>query len=304
MQKFLLYTLLALFPISFIVISDLELREKVVQNEKFRSKVDIELIGRLHALERYKKQHEKIPNYKYLQEISVKVDNGAGCGTGVLFTRDILDKPGLQKGFIWTAAHVVDNLENEDGSYREAIIRMEWRAKGKFIQEICYRAKIIALGDQYNGYDLALLEITKDCGAFLSAEFAGPEILPVGTGLIHVGCCHAMEDSVSHGIISQTDRDLWQDGRMYDQTSCPAYPGSSGGGVYTLDGKCVGLVTNGLPGLNFFVPVRRMRAWAKKEGIEWALDRNVPVPLTRDPTRFEEKTWPSRESALDAISSA
>ena len=236
-----------------------------IENRAF-NKIDSQIIEKLNDLEQGKKFSIKTPDYKHLQEISVKVDNGMGCGTGVLFTREI-ESNHMQRVFIWTAAHVVDNLENDDGSYREATIRMEWRVRGKFIQEICYQAKIIALGDQYNGYDLALLEITEDCSAFLSAEFASSEIQPVGTELIHVGCCHAMEDSVSRGIISQTDRDLFDDGRMFDQTSCPVYPGSSGGGVYTLDGKCVGFVTNGLPGLNFFVPMRRVRAWAKEEGI-------------------------------------
>ena len=266
--------------------------ENRIHNEECRQ----EIIRRLENLQREDSVAPDLPDYKHLQGISVKVDNGAGCGTGVLFTRDILDKPSYLRVFVWTAAHVVDNLRNDDGSYRDATIKMESRVRGEFINEVCLQAKVIALGDYHSGYDLALLEITEDCGTFPTAEFAGSEILPVGTELAHVGCCHGFEDSVSRGIISQTDRDLFDDGRMFDQTSCPVYPGSSGGGVYTLDGKCVGLVTNGLPGLNFFVPVRRMRAWAKEEDIEWALDRNVPVPLTRDPTRFEERTWPSRKA--------
>jgi hypothetical protein len=67
---------------------------------------------------------------------------------------------------------------------------------------------------------------------------------------------------------------------MFDQTSCMGYPGSSGGGVYTTDGKCIGLLVLGAgPGLNFIVPGRRMLVWARKMKIEWALDPTVPMPM-------------------------
>ena len=69
---------------------------------------------------------------------------------------------------------------------------------------------------------------------------------------------------------------------MFDQTSCMGYPGSSGGGVYLRDGKCIGLLTRGAgPGLNFIVPTRRIVKWAKLVKIEWAVNQSIKVPLVR-----------------------
>jgi len=234
--------------------------------------------------------------YRQLQEVSVKVISARGSGSGVVFTRNIAGK---QKTFVWTAGHVIDGLQQDDGSFAHVTVLVEMRTvHGKFVCKKSLPAKVIAFSDPDNGQDLALLEVLDD-GAQLtwlhSAKFADASIQPVGTEIIHVGSTAGLFNSVSLGIISQTDRDLG-DGLRYDQTTSMAYPGSSGGGVYTRNGECIGLLTRGIgPGLNFFVPMRRVRAWAKEEGIEWALDRNVPVPLTRDPTRFEEETWPLRE---------
>jgi len=229
---------------------------------------------------------KKTPDYEYLQDISVVVSTDHGLGTGVLFTREVA---GEQKVFVWTAGHVVASLERDDGTFKNATVSAEIRSNGKFVKKVKAEVKVIAYSDPYSGDDLALLEIIDLTGfvATESAVFADDKIQPVGTEIVHVGSTVGLEDSVSLGIVSQTDRELG--GKMYDQTSCMAYPGSSGGGVYTTDGKCVGLVTLGVgPGLNFYVPVRRMRAWAKQEGIEWAMDREVPVPLSRTPTSLEK----------------
>ncbi len=232
-------------------------------------------------------EHEKADKfilYAELQEISVRVLSDRGLGTGVLFTREI---EGKQRSFIWTAGHVAASLRRDDGTFKNATIKVESRSEGKYVDEIKLKAKIIAFSNQYTGEDLALLEITEKCAfVFESVVFSSDKIQPVGTEIIHVGSAAGFEDSVSLGVVSQTDREYR--GKMYDQTSTMAYPGSSGGGVYTTDGKCVGLVTLGVgPGLNFYVPVRRIRAWAKKEGIEWAMDKDVPVPLSRTPTELE-----------------
>ncbi len=246
------------------------------------SKSDIKINSRLTALELT--ANRTVP-YSYLQNISVKVSVGSGSGSGVLFNREV---SGKQKTFVWTAGHVVSRLRKVDGTFSSAIIRFEYRYHGSIISWWEKKAKVISYSNLYTGEDLALLEIID--GLIFpcpSVIFADNEIQKVGTEIIHVGSAAGFYNSVSLGIVSQTDRE--HRGKSYDQTSTMAYPGSSGGGVYTTDGKCIGLVTLGVgPGLNFYVPVRRMRAWAKKEGIEWAIDMKVPVPLSRTPTELEK----------------
>ncbi len=221
--------------------------------------------------------------YQGLQNISVKVVVGSGSGSGVLFCRGVADK---WKTFVWTAGHVVRRLQREDKTFRNATIEFQRRYCGTILKKWELEAKVIAYSNQYTGEDLALLEIIGKYNSVYSVEFSENEIELVGTEVIHVGSTAGFYNSVSTGIISQTDRN--HRGKSYDQTSTMAYPGSSGGGIYTTDGKCIGLVTLGVgPGLNFYVPVRRMRAWAKKEGIEWAMDHEVAVPLSRTPTKLE-----------------
>jgi len=225
-------------------------------------------------------QHPHGIPYADLQNITVKVESGNAVGTGVIVTRRVGT---VTRSFVWTAAHVVDDSRKADGSFRLLYVSWEVRECGRFVVTNKQPAKVIAYSDPEKGEDLALLEIL--CDDFLplreSATFILDESIPsVGTELVHVGCTMGWYDSVSLGIISQTDRTLESAPGMFDQTSTMGYPGSSGGGVYLLDGKCIGLLTRGVgAGLNFVVPARRMQAWARDTGILWAMDPSIPVPV-------------------------
>jgi len=227
------------------------------------------------------------PNYAGMQAVCVRIDVGYGNGSGVLVTRRVGD---ANRAFVWTAGHVAAELRNPDGTFRNAIIFQEQRENGRLVGTTKAIAKVIAYSDADVGDDLALLEIQEDNPTTGSTIFdLRDDYLPVGTELVHVGCTLGLYNSVSLGIISQTDRDLLGIGMTFDQTSCAGYPGSSGGGVFLAkSGECVGLLVRGAgPGLNFIVPVRRMLVWAKQEGIEWALNPSIPVPLARAPTVLE-----------------
>ena len=141
-----------------------------------------------------------------------------------------------------------------------------------------------------------MLEINKDNFVALSVSATfdlSDSIQPVGTPLIHCGSTLGLYNSISLGIMSQTDRDLLKTGRIFDQTSVMAYPGSSGGGVYTQDGKCIGLLVRGVgAGLNFIVPARRIVPWAKKMKVEWAVNPAIKVPtrIVRVETPLDDGT--------------
>jgi hypothetical protein len=222
---------------------------------------------------------EPNPVYAKLQGTSVLVNVGDGCGTGVLVTKQVGE---VTRSYVWTAGHVVVCLRQPDGTFKNPLIVHESREKGKLTGKAQVEAKVIAYSDADNGEDLALLEVLEDNFRPLavSATFdLEADILPVGTELIHVGCTLGLYNSVSTGIISQTDRDLLRKGKMFDQTTCMGYPGSSGGGVFTANGTYIGMLTRGAgPGLNFIVPMRRIVPWAKQMGVYWALDPDLDVP--------------------------
>lgn len=223
------------------------------------------------------------PIYEKLQGPSVLVNVGDGCGTGVIVTRQVGE---VTRSWVWTAGHVVQGLRQPDGTFKNPLIIHEAREKGKLTGKQEVEAKVVAYSDPDAGEDLALLEVLEDnfrpidVGA--SFDLSG-DILPVGTELIHVGCTLGLYNSVSTGIISQTDRDLLQTGRMFDQTSCMCYPGSSGGGIYLRDGRYIGMLVRGAgAGINFIVPMRRIIPWAEKMKIKWALDPTIPLPTAEE----------------------
>jgi S1-C subfamily serine protease len=239
--------------------------------------------------------------FNALQNVSVLVETKHGLGTGVLVTRQLGDD---LRAYVWTAGHVVKGEQRPDGTFNDVTIVQEVRQGGLLVRTRTTPAKVISYSDPELGDDLALLEISEANWTSASATFADDTVLPIGTPLVHVGCMLGLYDSTSLGVMSQTDRHLPDLPKPFDQTSCIGYPGSSGGGVYNYDGRYIGmLVRGGGPGLNFIVPVRRMREWASKMGVLWAMDPSIPVPTTvvRLPVQLTD-TPPAKDETIVILS--
>ena len=98
--------------------------------------------------------------------------------------------------------------------------------------------------------------------------------------LYHVGSLlgELGSNSLTDGIVSQRGRLINK--TIYDQTNATSFPGSSGGGIYeAATGKYVGMLVRGAgEGFSLYVPVRRMRSWARKVKVDWAMDETVKMP--------------------------
>lgn len=236
----------------------------------------------------------------YLQNISVTVKTPTGEGSGVLVTRELKESPDSQNkvkvNFIWTAAHVVDGLRSVreivdplTGSnkqvieFKDAEIVKELNEDGRRVGEMKMDARIVKYSNADFGQDLALLMVRKRNYVDVSAKFyVEKEIVPVGTALFHVGSLRGQfgSNSMTTGIMSQVGRVIDVGNRaVFDQTSVSAFPGSSGGGVYTTDGRYIGmLVRGGGETFNFVVPIRRMLKWSKDVKVDWAIVESVEPP--------------------------
>jgi len=249
----------------------------------------------------------------YLQNISVTIKSDSGQGSGVLVTRELkvsdTDPTLVKVNFVWTAAHVVDNLRTvrtiidpKTGTprqvveFRDAQIVQELKEGGRRVGEIKMDAKVIRYSDATNGQDLALLMVRKRGFVDVSAKFyLGEEIPPIGSPLFHVGSLLGQvgANSMTAGIVSQHGRVIQtgtSDGTVFDQTTVTAFPGSSGGGVYLAGehtteawkahkGEYMGMLVRGAgEGFNFIVPIRRMREWADTVDAKWALDPTAATP--------------------------
>ena len=222
----------------------------------------------------------------HLQEISVTIRAGSAEGSGVACVRDGIT-------YIWTAAHVVDGLRGtrevidpKTGSkrtvveFRDAKVIKMLSENGRTVGRIEMDAEVIRYSGFRHGEDLALLRVRKKGFIKTSAKFYLEKKIPsLGTRLLHVGSLLGAlgSNSLTDGVMSQHGRLIGK--TVYDQTTVTAFPGSSGGGVYLTDGRYMGMLVRGAgEGFNLIVPIRRLRAWAKRAGVEWAIDPGVKVP--------------------------
>tara|TARA_Y100001938_G_scaffold119261_1_gene165133 strand:- start:4920 stop:5942 length:1023 start_codon:yes stop_codon:yes gene_type:complete len=237
----------------------------------------------------------------HLQNVSVTIRSEGnfsnGEGSGVIFTRQ--DAKGNSVNFVWTAAHVIDNLRKErktliNGTsrtiveFKDPMVVKEIRQNGRTVGRLQMDAEVLKYSDAQDGHDLALLRIrkfnfVKDTVAF----HLGEDIPKLGTDLLHVGSLlgSAGANSMTDGIYSQHGRILKSINKyVFDQTTCTAFPGSSGGGVYLKsNANYIGMLVRGAgEGFNLIVPVRRMIDYCEKHKIMWALDPKLPMPSEDD----------------------
>ena len=116
----------------------------------------------------------------------------------------------------------------------------------------------IAVVDLDERRDLVLLKIK----AFniTPATLGNSDDVQVGEDVVLVGSPQGLDLTVSEGVISAL-RDSGKGYRML-QTTAPASPGSSGGGMFNVHGELIGIVTSQIrqgQNLNFAVPVNYVR---------------------------------------------
>ena len=235
------------------------------------------------------KEEKNVP--QHLQNISVTIvsqnSRGSGEGSGEIMTRKFPN--GETVNFFWTAAHVVDNLRKtrtiidpKTGTpktvveFDDAKIVKSLTEDGRNVGKMELFAEVIRYSAEE---DLALLRLRKKNFVSVTVEFYLEDNIPViSTPLLHVGSLLGQlgSNSMTTGIMSQHGRLINK--KVYDQTTVAAFPGSSGGGVYTKDGRMIGMLVRGAgETFNLIVPVRRMQKWAKSAGVEWALDHKVKM---------------------------
>ena len=259
----------------------------------------------------------------HLQNVSVTIrsegEYSNGEGSGVIFTRK--DSKGNQVNFVWTAAHVIDNLRKTrktvvNGTpktiveFKDPMVMKEIRQNGRTVGRLQMDAEVLKYSDAKDGHDLALLRVRKFNFVKDTVTFhLGEDIPKLGTELLHVGSLlgSAGANSMTDGIYSQHGRILKSINKyIYDQTTVTAFPGSSGGGVYLKnDAKYIGMLVRGAgEGFNLIVPVRRMKEYCEKHKMMWALDPKVEMPseddLMKMPIEHEPKDEKKKSDAEEA----
>lgn len=170
---------------------------------------------------------------------------GASAGSGIIIARN------EEELLIVTNNHVVDETDELeitfiDGSTAKAVV------KGKDAE-----------------MDLAVVSVALDSlseetrNAITVAELGDSDDLRLGTYVFAIGNALGYGQTVSDGMISGLDREIrMEDGSTgnFIQTTAAINSGNSGGALFTLDGKVIGINTGkiadtGVEGMGFAIPI-------------------------------------------------
>ena len=172
-----------------------------------------------------------------------------GFGPGQPQPRNRQDSQALGSGFvIESSGYIVTN---------QHVIAQANEIKVKFQDETELKAKLIG---QDKLTDLALLKVESD-KPLPYVEFANSDKARVGHSVIAIGNPFGLGGTVTYGIISAFNRDI--NSGPYDsfiQTDASINKGNSGGPLFNLSGKVVGInsaifsPTGGSVGIGFSIP--------------------------------------------------
>ena len=172
---------------------------------------------------------------------------GDKMGSGIIFD---------SRGYILTNYHVVGMLTDIQVSLFG-------------VHNKTYPSKIVSLHPEL---DLAVIKINTNF-ALPTVTIGNSDLLEVAEEVMAVGCPFSLEQSVSHGIISDTKRTVDIDGRPYIdllQTDAVINSGNSGGALINMDGDVIGInvaiyaPTRYYCGVGFAIPINRAKPILRK----------------------------------------
>jgi serine protease Do len=160
------------------------------------------------------------------------------------------------RGFVLTSYHVVRNASN--------ILVTPFGPEAQR-----YRARIVARDENLNLAVLRLLGVS----ALPEATIGSSAAMEVADVVLAVGSPFGLEQSVTHGIISDSERDLLIEGMLYRemmQTDVAINRGSSGGPLINVNGEVIGInmaiysPTGVYNGVSFALPIDRAQEFLAK----------------------------------------
>ena len=170
-----------------------------------------------------------------------------GSGSGIIVSSD---------GYILTNNHVVNSTSSS--SYYQITEATKVTVK-LYNDETEYEAKIIGSDTQT---DLAVIKIDKT--NLTAAQLGDSDSVQVGEFAMAIGNPLGLQSSISCGIVSATNRDVYdsETGVTYNliQTDAAINSGNSGGALVNADGNVIGINTlklsgTGVEGIGFAIPI-------------------------------------------------
>lgn len=190
-------------------------------------------------------------------------DNITAVGEAVVLVRTPV---GLGSGFvIHPEGYLVTNDHVVEGSTELTVVVYRQATDGLRKDEY-KKIRIVATSSLL---DLALLKIEpEEPEEFVTVPLADSGALTQGDGVFAVGNPMGLERTLSEGIVSLKSRLLG--GQTYVQTTAALSPGNSGGPLFDMSGRVIGvnslkIVAQGAEGLSFSIPVNRVKAFIEDQ---------------------------------------
>lgn len=180
--------------------------------------------------------------YQAVAPAVVVVSTPAGLGSGFLIN---------PRGYLITNHHVIE---------RETMITVTLFEKtdSGFERKIFRDVRIVALNPFT---DLALLRIEDDSrDSFPYVPLSEPAAVQVGQRIFAVGNPLGLERSLSDGSVTTVSRAF--EGLVYIQTNADLNPGNSGGPLFDMSGRVIGVANMSaryFGGLGFAIPIHYVR---------------------------------------------
>lgn len=209
----------------------------------------------------HERRHQSVA--ERIAELAVTVKAGNSEGSGLLV-------PGKNgDGYVLTVAHVVRSAKSEKDGFDAVKVFQVINDQGDEVARHELLADVVSYDAEA---DLALLKLKRPLAR--TAAFWRDKHPPrLGDKLYACGSIlgRNFEQSLTAGVLSRHSRKF--KGRVYDQTDCTTFPGSSGSGVFLQkDGRCIGLVYGGAgEGCTLFIAARTIAAWAKENKCDFIL---------------------------------
>jgi len=169
-------------------------------------------------------------------------------GSGIL-------SQGYGQVYVWTAAHVVAEAETDNGFLPVEVSFMTGETVSGEVLEVDY------------GEDIALLVIPNRTYPHTAVWTTNG--ISVGDAVWHAGCPlgEVGRNTVTSGVVSYVGRQFLD--TTWDQVSSPVHGGSSGGGIFDAQGRCIGIVSRASQSGTFvlIVPSWRVQRFAQAHGI-------------------------------------
>ena len=187
-------------------------------------------------------------------------------GSGVIVNRS---------GYVLTNHHVIHGA-------RDISVTLSYGGVTK-----TYPAQLI---DEAPDLDFAILKILSNGNEqFTAIPIGNSDAMSVGDEVLTIGSPFGLEQTVTFGIVSNTNRSMTVGNKTFNnfiQTDAPINPGSSGGPLINVDGELIGIntaiysPTQGFSGIGFASPINPAKA-AFPEFIE-TTPNNVTRELIRN----------------------